>query len=738
MTPPAGRRIRREKIKDLGGRLGLSLSLLGKRLQADLKVPYRPWFYFLLFLAVGSALTYGKFPLGGMFWILLWGLVLPFGLAFRIHPVPPKTGPRREPLDLPLGLPAFTGWLFVLAAVLFLGPCFSADPWLVGEEYLTGLGALQLLDHWDFRLFIGFGQLPATALYFCYGLLRLTHSPLLSLHLLAALVSLLTLAVAYAACRTFYPRSFALLFTFLWASNYWVIRVDQLFASLNFLPLWEGLLVLGWGKYRSASSRNSARTWLAVTGFILGLGYLTFTSWLSVLLWAVLLVVVSRWRKAPRYPVSLAYFFIPLGLALVPLVWQILAGNFGQHLLDAASFQKEPAWAFLQRGAEYLAILFWGGPQGLFTPEGGGFLNPCWGSLFFLGALEWWRRKGTVQAGWLCGTFLFFLLPGIAARGIETYRILPVLPLLVLLVATGAQALVWDLPPRRRKIILGAILALGLGMEGTRLFAGPAEGAGSASAGNPERACYRVLKAVAKAQGPGYVFSAFTPEPLDFTLVLAAYPFNAAWDPPAPQALLGPEKITWAAVYTDGHYHALLDSIFPGSRWYLFPAGKDGVPSRYQLIVIPITASNAGVLSRWREFYRFYGSFDLKLANLKDNQSRQGLLRDLAGFYPRVPPDSFLQSCYFEKLLFNYSWEKTFHPEDTQANWGNYAGLFRDSFGKSCQDMVLCEKFGRLFASEGKPSEAAKMFRKALDQDPRNPLLIYEWSQVQPRSGSAP
>jgi hypothetical protein len=95
----------------------------------------------------------------------------------------------------------------------------------------------------------------------------------------------------------------------------------------------------------------------------------------------------------------------------------------------------------------------------------------------------------------------------------------------------------------------------------------------------------------------------------------------------------------------------------------------------------------------------------------------------LKGLEPRVPRDPFLWSIFFEKLLFAYSWEKTFHPEDGRTKWLDFKRLFRTSFEKSVQDTVLCEKYGRLLASEGEAAEAKRVLGSALRKDPGNPFL---------------
>ena len=135
-------------------------------------------------------------------------------------------------------------------------------------------------------------------------------------------------------------------------------------------------------------------------------------------------------------------------------------------------------------------------------------------------------------------------------------------------------------------------------------------------------------------------------------------------------------------------------------------------------------------LSSWKSFYSFYSNLNFRIMDLANGKSRLDILKDMVASYDRVPRDPFLQSCYFEKLLFNYSWEKTFYPEESWTNWDHFSIIFTNCFDRSSQDLVLCEKYGRLLASEGQIIQSRVMLEKALVLSPQNPLLLYEIKQL--------
>jgi hypothetical protein len=139
---------------------------------------------------------------------------------------------------------------------------------------------------------------------------------------------------------------------------------------------------------------------------------------------------------------------------------------------------------------------------------------------------------------------------------------------------------------------------------------------------------------------------------------------------------------------------------------------------------------NRDRLQVWKNFHRELEKIDFEILDLANGRSRSAVLKDLTALSSSLNEDPFLRSCFFEKLAFNYSWEKTFHPEDLTTNWGVYGRLFEQCMSKGVQDAELYEKFGKLLVMEGKWDEAQAAFQKALKFYPGNPWLIHERDQA--------
>jgi hypothetical protein len=235
------------------------------------------------------------------------------------------------------------------------------------------------------------------------------------------------------------------------------------------------------------------------------------------------------------------------------------------------------------------------------------------------------------------------------------------------------------------------------------------------------RQAYECLQPLFSDRKPIYLFSELIPEGSDQSLAFSTYFVNAAWNPDLPL-----DGIKWAVVLTDRHYVPFLYKRFPGSRWLSFSPASDGKESRHILGIIPVTEETAPVFRQWRDYYGTLQDINWNTTNLPNGTSHRKILESLMAFYSRVPEDPLLQSCFFEKLVYNFSWENTFYPGDTWTDWANFSNLFHQSFDKSYQDLDLCEKFGRLLAVEGQGAEAKRLFEKGLRLSPGNPLLKYE------------
>ena len=411
--------------------------------------------------------------------------------------------------------------------------------------------------------------------------------------------------------------------------------------------------------------------------------------------------------------------FIP-ALGLAPFVFSAFQEGYGSYLKDASALEGFNALHQAHIMADYLAALFWGGPtQGAWLPSGGGFLNVLLGACFFTGALELYRFRTQAIPRFLAAAFALELLPGFLSHDIEIHRIVLALPVALAVSAIGLHTLVLGLEPRARAPVLAAFLALSSVLDLGRcgLFRAPAA--------NEQKSCYDVLGPLERQEGPGLVLTDMIPSCVDFSLAYCTYPFNAAWNPQ-----WAGKPLKWAALFTEGQYAAPLSHRFPRAQWVKLPGPGEGVPSRHVLGLFPLDPKTAPIFVSWSQYYLFNQQVNARILDIPSSQDRREVLREWLAFYPSVPRDPFLQSCFFEKLLFNYSWEKAFHPEDRWADWAEFSGVFHRSFAQSYQDVVLCGKFGRLLASEGRKEESRRVFGKALRLSPGNRFLMSEMEQL--------
>jgi hypothetical protein len=100
---------------------------------------------------------------------------------------------------------------------------------------------------------------------------------------------------------------------------------------------------------------------------------------------------------------------------------------------------------------------------------------------------------------------------------------------------------------------------------------------------------------------------------------------------------------------------------------------------------------------------------DYLLGDKPSGESLDFILRPMINAYPSLPKSAFIQSCYFQKLLYLYSSEKTFNPGDTWCDFDHFSSVFHDSYNHSCQNAVLCGQFAQLLILENKSKEAKKL-----------------------------
>ena len=560
-----------------------------------------------------------------------------------------------------------------------------------------------------------------------YFTARLTGSFLIGIQFPSSLISLATLFLGYATARLYFTRTLAWTLVALMAFDEWDLLLSLSNEAGVLLLFWEWLVLYLLGRLIFTPHPVSRRPWACALGLALGAGPYTFMAWPVLTL--LVLGITLEWFWKNRDPIGSGLFLFSLLAAIIPFLAAARKEGYGGHLRDVAAWNDPSFSWFGQMGnaVGYFQAIFWGGTGGLRMAPEGGFLNVILGSFFILGFLEVCRFRGSWMSRLLLIFLPIFLLPGIFSTGLEAYRILLILSFLLVVVAIGVRSLVFSFQERFRLVLLVGLLGASAFLDLNRLFhPGDIFFHPPASAGdtNEYRSSFRVLSAQARGQGPGWIFSDMLANTLDYSLAYCSYPFNAAWNP----RLSGDVK--WAAVFTESRYLPFLVKTFPSSRWRVPPIPQTGMPGRHALGLIEVTPGNLSRLEGWKDYYRFQQEINLETADIPTGETHQPILEKLLRGYPHIPEDPFLQSCFFGKLAYNYSWEKTFGPVGNHILWTYFYPVFRGSFEKSYQDAELCEKYGRLLALENNKAEARIVFKKALELSPGNPWLEDEIRQL--------
>jgi hypothetical protein len=667
---------------------------------------YHPLVWFLIFLFSFSLLVYGHLSLTIQIWILFMGVVLPFflGLAALSQPIKKEKPAWEEPF--PTSLSAPSSWIVIIFVFVMLVSRFlllgQSAWWPAGDEALNAFYLPFWAEHWQGALFIASSQIPSTLSQLAFFIFKLTQAPLLSVQLVPALISCATVGLAYQIARLYFSKTNALIVFLLFAFSYWPLFISWTFLPGITTPLWE--LILFYLLYQIKKSSNKNAGWFFIYGLALGACPYTFFSWPVLFLWSAAAVFLTGKHSAKKWIWLGAGLFI----TLAPYLWAISRGPYGDYFWGIAG--KGQVITGLTRAkvmAEYISSLFWGAGSGTWFPQTGGYLNVILSACGLVGFIELFRFKRLALV-WACLSALFlFMLPGLLSRDFEGHRILLALPILLWIVAVGIQSLLVKFPKSRQLAVLVLLLGLSLVLDLKRVNNPVVNELRSEPVSNERRFSYEALKPIADHNGPGLIFSECIPNTTDYSLSCFSYPFNAAFNPK-----LAPEKAQWVSIFTADYYQNDLSKRFPQLRWVSLPEDKHHV-----LALMPLTEQNRKVFLDWVPFYRFEMNLNYQFADNPSGKSRDFLLKEMMDIYPSLSKDPFIQSCFFQKLFYLYSAEKTFNLEDTWCSYTNFSDLFHAAYRNSYQNSTLSAQLLGLLILEHQDAEA----RKLLEKIKRNP-----------------
>ncbi len=607
---------------------------------------------FAVFLISNAVLAYSPLPAPVKIGWGLLGILAP-GLALFLRPQwfglgREKAGDRILPALSPMVL------ALMAALALFLRFYRLADfsTWPSTDEGWINAYALDLSQKWDWKLLYGFEKATPFYIWVQAGVFKILKPSLFSLWLTPAVFSLAALGMSFAAAKQFFPPRFSLLCALLMAFGFWPLLTGRIglggtafcFLELAVLALFGKLLK----EKRPAWRRILAGLWglVLVCGFYTG--YLYWAGFCFLFLVFLLATPLHKKITGEEWGILALVQLI----LLAPLAWAFLAQGLGHYVNSLWAFNPQSQWApGTYTPLSYItSLLWWADPSGfIYRPQWGGFLNPVAGSFFLLGlGAAFYRRQAYWR--WIFGALLFLLMPGLLSKTYEMFRIISLLPLLVLVTALGIQFFIARLSPK--VWVLAGLFCLSLGLDSYHLF-----GAYRQAWANPgpswqhfkslERwRAFEALRAQSREDGPGFILADFIDRNFDPSLDLATFSFNAAENP----ALSGTHP-QWVAILFPDHLRPFLQKRFPQGRWMEL---AQGLPPSFEnkcLGILPNRPQDQAVFSAWIRADLAFSQVARRMRYSPNQMTYQQLREALAALQPAAGSDPLLESCFDQKMV---------------------------------------------------------------------------------------
>jgi tetratricopeptide (TPR) repeat protein len=661
---------------------------------------------FLFFASVGALLAYAPLSLEIQAVLFLLGIAVPWVLFLHRTQGSPGGSPLWNSEIFPI-YPVGFAVLWVGAAFFRFYHLTELSLWPLTDEAKSAYYALQLAQGADLKLLYDFSQLPPFYIWLEALVFKTAGASLFSLWFLPAFLSLLTVGAGYAAARTVFSKSFSSLLAFLLAFSFWPVYIGRFSNQGALLVLWE-LAVFG-----LAGLVQKYPDWKFgpfLLGLGAGLGFYTFISWATVFavltLWFFFQPSMARpWKK------KLAVYSGGWFLALIPLGLACFEQDYGGYIRQVGMVQSSEAW-LLRLGrcwTDPWDLFFRSAvPPNLFAYKAfwGGYLNPVLTAGFFIGLLELARFRSRPFVRFLLLAFWIFLLPGLWTGGIEMFRIVPVLPIVLGVAALGWASLVSSIKISRRSLAWALLFTASIGLDCFHLFGAyhsvwiqPRDNWFAVKSLERLRA-YDSLQKLRAEAGPGYVVSELVPDLYDQSLELACFQFNAGRNP-----ALASQRPRWTAVLTNIHYQPYLQKKFPEGKSIWLAGDAQRPDGGLMLEIIPLPTSNPSELARiLTADFSMEGVVPLVFEN-RDFKPRRPVLEGLFDRYGYFKGDPFLESCFWEKIA-----ENDYGDRDAPAQ----IAALRNAVQKGIPAAHLFNDLGALYFRIGDLKEAQKAYRQAL------------------------
>jgi len=630
---------------------------MGKRksfVLKEKKFPWdNPWLLGSLFFASNLFLSYGGVSPVIKGWIFLGGTIFPLYLGLRSNRKPNGINLLQEETFPPWKSPWLWGGLLGLGIFLRFWKLTSFYEWPQGDEGLNGFFALELASHWDGRFFHTLGDLPPLLFFILGWFFKRVDSPFFNWWFPTAFFSTLTFGLGVWAARLFFSRSSAWILAILFTFSYWPLQSGRFCHEGVLIPSWELTCFILLGYFLKAKDPSHKRIWALLLGLITGLGSFTFTSWVVVAGIIGITMGVYRYRGRRFDRGEFGFFAGAFLLALLPFLVGVFREGYGQHLLGVSA---ATGWYSFKHqvltSLSSFTVLLWGPIQTVvsYGPPVGGFLNPLLGACLECGLLTLWKGRPSNLGKWVWLALALSLAPGfLAADYVESFRIIQVMPMVLLVAALGIQFLLKSLVPRWRPLVLILLLTCSCLWDLGR-YVEPAIELGSfrmsfrGEVRSPEAKAYQLLDQNFREKGPGLVFCEFRPLGANHTLYVASYHFNASLNP-----RWDPAQAAWAAILTSPDYMPFLSRRFPGSRWYWVGDDSRGPEKGLMVGLLDIRPSRLSSWGRWVMVQKYFHKLQTEAEDGFNRKESYGQsLRDLSLGSDLVKGDPFLESCFGE------------------------------------------------------------------------------------------
>lgn len=649
---------------------------------------FNPWPFFFCFLLGNVLLSYTPWPLGTKMALGVALILLPGWVAFRA--LSKSTPAPDEGTDV---LPDPSVALFLAFGALFLFAQFfhlTQNPyWPTMDDSREDYFGWRLSQHWEGRMLWGESQVQPGYLWIVAGLLRFFKPTLTLFDAVPAVLFVLTIFAAFWAARRLFGRGFSLYAAALLAFSFAPYTLSRIHQRAALILLVECVLVGLLALHFREPDRHPLRPLLV--GLVVGLGLYSYTSFAAVALWTGILFLLAafrcgKWRQALLAGGSALVVFFPLLRAY----WAPHGTDYYAGCFDPSHF-----------GLRFFIALFWNGFQSApYGPAWGGWFNPIFSALLFLGFLQMLCLRNRPWARAVFLSFPIFFLPALLTSDVELHRLIPLLPWGALLAALGVSVLAAKLPVSLRWTAALLLLTGSIGLDAYH-YGGPYLRANLQPEGTRHwrvkafSDAYRLIEERSRREGPGLVFHAFTTNYPDRSLEVYTYRFNALENP-----ALDASRTRWVAVICNANHQPFLEKRFPTGVW----SRLGDASGFYTFGLIPVEAFRQEELSRWKTVHAFFTE-ENRLALTKRPQDPWSLLGPpLQAARAALGNDLFLHTVFAEKANQYFVILKS-TPQALAS--------LEDGLQRGYPSATLYNAKGYLLSLEGRIPEARAAFRGA-------------------------